>query len=176
MKKISVDFFGWNYTNLEYIGKVIDANDNINYVKIITDWKKIGNLDKSTVKKLEFLPLEYMNINEWTIDVTDMINIAKYNDNLKHRTFYLDANIIKIINEIPNIININTNIESYEFVYNDSDSISYLDYMIEILSTMINTDVDHIKSLKFILAHLRDNLLHYHLTFLIFSINLKVYD
>lgn len=58
---------------------------------------------------------------------------------------------VELISELPNIINTNTNIESLEFVYNNSErSIGYLNFITEILSVLVNSNVDsNIKSLKF---------------------------
>jgi hypothetical protein len=118
------------------------------------------------------IPLEYMHIDGWRVSLTDMINIAKYNNTIKHCTFAPDIiknlncgyyNKIKpilmqdLINEIPSIIDLNPNIESLEFIYDGSiKNMNYFDFVSEILSQVANSDVNgNIKPLIFFSKLLR---------------------
>lgn len=149
LKKISIDLTKLvydDYITVEYFENVISTNNNISYIKLIVNWSLGKRVSESTVKKMCRLPLEYINIDGWTIDTADKIDICKCNSNLKHCTF---DDGINFINEIPDIVNTNINIESFEFIHSDKN-ISYLNYVIEILSKIVSANVDNnIKTLKF---------------------------
>lgn len=159
LKKITVDFTEYESKVdifISHINRIISANNNISYLKLITGWCEDKRLNELAVKKLQVLPLEYINVDGFLISLVDTINIAKYNNNIKHCTFYSPnctecMSVLEFVNEIPDIININTNIESLEFVYAEIENdIAYPNFIIEILYKLINSNVDdNIKSLKF---------------------------
>jgi hypothetical protein len=155
------------------IERVIYTNDNISYLKIITYWLNRQLLCEEMIKKLLALPLEHMDIDGWTITIADTINVVKNNTNIKHCTFTPDEDfttasidyykefkcmfVQDFVNEIPAIISANPNIEFLEFVYDNSEkNVSYLDFVIKILSKLADCD-NHVQSLTFFSESYCDN-------------------